>query len=265
MAERQMAIDSAGIQTFPNGIPCVEPVFNLSAFWIMPEDRNRAEARGLTVVDASTVLVTHLAEVLRQNAAQLMGRDEVDELINYVRADAPKLVSELVPEMLSLGDVVAVLQNLLNERVSIRNLRTILEALAATAPHNKDPKFLTEEVRAALWRQITGLVKDSDGVVRSICFDRETEVVLRNSLSPHGALAPDPAVFHKLLKSLGETVKTVGEQGHTPCLVVGEDLRRPLYEMLKAHLPDLQVVALRELDRRADIQIVGSVSAVNES
>lgn len=265
MAERQMAIDSAGIQNFPNGIPCTEPVFGLNAFWIMPEDRNRAEARGLTVVDASTVLVTHLAEILRQNAAHMVGRDEVDELINYVRADAPKLVNELVPDMMSLGDVVAVLQNLLNERVSIRNLRTILEALAATAPHTKDPKVLTEEVRAVLWRQITSLVKDSDDVVRAITLDRESEVVLRNSLSPHGALAPDPAVFHALLKSLGETVKVIGEAGQTPCLVVGEDIRRPLYEMLKSHLPDLPVVALRELDRRAEIQIVGSVSALNES
>jgi flagellar biosynthesis protein FlhA len=230
----------------------------------MPEDRTRAEARGLTVVDASTVLVTHLAEVLRQNASLLVGRDEVDELINYVRADAPKLVNELVPDMLSLGEVLAVIQNLLNERVSIRNLRTILEALAAVAPKTKDPGELTEHVRSVLWRQISALVKDSDDVIRAITFERESEVLLRNSLNPLGVLAPEPVVFHKLLTTLGERVKAVGEEGHTPCLVVGEDLRRPLYEMLKSHLPDLPVVALRELDRRAEIQIVGSISALNE-
>ncbi|MBR56511.1 MAG: flagellar biosynthesis protein FlhA [Myxococcales bacterium] len=263
MPERHMAIDSAGIQTFTNGIQVKEPVFNLNAFWIVPEDRARAESRGLTVVDPSTVMVTHLAEVLRRNAAELIGRDQVDELVSYMRESAPKLVSELIPDQMSLGELVVILQRLLEERISVRNLRLILEAISAGIHKTKEPGILTEIVRASLSRQITSSVTDTDGIVHAITLDRDSEIMLRNSLSPTGVLAPEPMVFRNLVQTVADHFQKIGDSGNTACLLSAEDLRRPLYELLNLHLPDLSVVALRELDRTSELRIQGTISGLD--
>ncbi len=263
MPERHMAIDSAGVQSFTNGIQVKEPVFNLNAFWIVPEDRARAESRGLTVVDPSTVMVTHLAEVLRRNASELIGRDQVDELVSYVRETAPKLVSELIPDQMSLGELVIILQRLLEERISVRNLRLILEAVSAGVHKTKDPGMLTEIVRASLSRQITSSVTDTDGIVHAITLDRDSEIMLRNSLSPTGVLAPEPTVFRNLVQTVADHFQKIGDSGNTACLLSAEDLRRPLYELLNLHLPDLSVVALRELDRTSELRIQGTISGLD--
>jgi flagellar biosynthesis protein FlhA len=173
---------------FPGGVETKEPVFGLRAYWISGDDRARAEAKGLTVVDPSTVLSTHLAEVLRRNADQLLGRDQAHELIGYVRQEAPKLIEELVPGQLGMGEVVGVLKNLLAERVSIRNLRAILEGVAGVAGRTKDLGELTEAARTAIGRQITSGAADGDGVLHALVFDREMEHLLRGSIAPQRLL-----------------------------------------------------------------------------
>ena len=261
MADRHMAIDSAGIQSFPGGVDTKEPVFGLKAFWIKSEDRQLAESRGLTVVDPSTVLTTHLAEVLRRNADQLLGRDQVNELVGYVRAEYPKLVEELVPDQLSLGELVGVLQGLLAERVSVRNLRTILEAVASAIPGGKDVARLTEAARAALWREISGAIAEDDGTIHAILLDRELEFALRNSMAPGNILAPEPEVYQRLIEQTAELARAASENRHSPCVLVADDLRRPLRDLVGSQLPDVPVIAIRELDRQAELRVVGTVSA----
>ncbi len=263
VADRFMAIDSAGIQSFPGGIETKEPVFGLRAFWIRGADRQLAESRGLTVVDPSTVLTTHLAEVLRRNADQLLGRDQTSELVDFARAEHPKLVSELIPEPLSLGELVGVLQTLLAERVSIRNLRGILEAVAGAIPQGKDPRRLAEAARAGLWREISGGVADDDGVIHAILLDRELELTLRGSLAPGGVLAPEPHIYQAVVEQTAALARQASEDRHPPCVLVADDLRRPLRELVGSQLPDVPVLAIRELDRQAELRVVGTVSANN--
>ena len=261
IADRFMAIDSAGTQSFPGAIETHEPVFLLKAFWIKADERQLAESRGMTVVDPSTVLTTHLAEVLRRNAYQLIGRDQVAELVEYVRDDAPKLVSELIPSELSLGDLVSVLQSLLTERISVRNLRLILEAIASSVSlGRKDRNVLVEDVRSALWRQISSSLSDEDGVIHAILLERGLEFNFRNSISPHGALAPDPKVFQEVIEKITDNVKKATEERLSPCLLVADDLRRPLWDLIGSHIPDVPIIAIRELDRKANLKVVGTIS-----
>jgi flagellar biosynthesis protein FlhA len=260
LADRLMAIDAGGLANMPGATETKEPVFGLKAFWIAPEERSRAEARGLTVVDPSTVLTTHLAEVLRRSAAQLLGRDQVHELVGFVKQDAPKLVEELIPGQLSLGDVVGVLQRLLAERVSVRNLRVILEAVASAVGRTKNLGDLAEAARAALGRQITASVADPEGVVHALVLDRDLEHTLRASMSPTGAMLPDPQVYQQLLRQLADTFASASSGRHPPCLLVADELRRPLRELIEMRLPDISVLALRELDRQAELRVAGTVS-----
>ncbi|MEM1026237.1 MAG: flagellar biosynthesis protein FlhA [Myxococcota bacterium] len=259
--DRLLAIDSAGVQSFPEGIETKEPVFNLPAWWIKEADKDKAESMGLTVVDPSTVVSTHMAEVLRANADQLVGRDQVHELLSYVREASPKLVEELIPEKLSLGELVEVLQALLRERVSIRNLRVILEAIANAVIRTKDVRALAEAARSALSRQITRQLEGDARSIAAVVLDRQLELSLRSSLTPDGGLAPEPSTFQQLVSQTADIVKRTTTATRSPCLLVSNDLRRPLYELLRANLPDVPVVALQEIDRRSELEVVGTVSA----
>jgi len=261
LADRLLAIDSAGVQSFPDGIETREPVFDLPAWWIKEQDKDRAESMGLTVVDPSTVVSTHMAEVLRANSDQLVGRDQVHELLDFVREASPKLVEELIPDKLSLGELVEVLQALLRERVSIRNLRVILEAVANAVVRTKDPRALAEAARSALSRQITAQLAGDGGSIAAVVLDRKLELNLRSSLTPDGGLAPEPSTFQQLVSQTADIVKRTTTAARTPCLLVSNDLRRPLYELLRANLPDVPVVALQEIDRRSELEVVGTVSA----
>jgi flagellar biosynthesis protein FlhA len=261
VAERLLAIDSAGIQDLPDGTETKEPVFGLKAWWVQENDRERVESLGLTVVDPSTVISTHLAEVLRANADQLIGRDEVHDLLGVVRQESPKLVEELIPEKLSLGEAVEVLQNLLRERVSVRNLRSILEAVANGTSRTKDLRALSELARAALSRQITATLAADDGSVTALVLDRNLELALRNSLTPDGALAPDPALYQQLMSQTADIVKSTSDSRRVPCLLVSNELRWPLRDLMQANLPDVPVVALREIDRQAELRVVGTIGA----
>ncbi|MGF1510193.1 MAG: flagellar biosynthesis protein FlhA [Myxococcota bacterium] len=261
MTDRVLAIDSVGMSDFPGAVETKEPVFGLKAWWVKEDDKERAESLGLTVVDPATVVSTHLAEVLRSNADQLIGRDEVHELLSVVRQQSPKAVDELIPDKLSLGELVVVLQNLLQERVSIRNLRCILEAVANAATKTKDPRVLSEFARGALSRQITAALAGDEQSVAAIVLDRRLELALRNSLSPEGGLAPDPSLYQQLVSQTADIVKATSDRQRVPCLVASNDLRWPLRDLLQSSLPELPVVALRELDRQVELKIVGTVSA----
>lgn len=165
-----------------DGDRTVDPTFGLPAFWIVERDRELAEALGYTVVDHSTILATHLGEVVRANASRLLGRQEVQHLVDLLARSSPKLVDDVLPNVLQLGDVVRVLKNLVREGVSIRDMRTILEALGEVAQATEDPEQMTELCRERLAPQITSRFK-TEGVVNAMTLDPRLEQVLRQSLS----------------------------------------------------------------------------------
>ena len=181
-AGRLLAIDPTGTAPAIEGERTVEPTFGMPARWIALRDKEMAEALGYTVVDHATVVATHLGELLRTNAHRLLGRQEVQHLLEVVARTTPKVVDDVVPNLLSLGDVVRVLRNLVREGISIRDMRTILESLAELSAQTKDVEQLTESVRERLSPHITSRVKGPDGNIAALTLDGRLEEVLRRSL-----------------------------------------------------------------------------------
>ncbi|HEX7598319.1 MAG TPA: flagellar biosynthesis protein FlhA, partial [Polyangia bacterium] len=184
-ADRLMVLDQSGKApqiSGLEGIPAKEPAFGLPALWILPGDRARAEAAGMTVVDAASVMTTHLSEVLRHNAQELVGRQEIQELLAHCGKETPKLVEDVVPNTITLGELVRVVRGVLREGLSIRDFRSVLEAVGDAAPRSKDTAFLVEQVRRRFSRQITSRLSDGKGTVHALTLDRAAEENLRKAL-----------------------------------------------------------------------------------
>jgi flagellar biosynthesis protein FlhA len=242
-----------------DGLAGKEPAFGLPALWVRPGDRMRAESAGLTVVDPASVIITHLFEVLRRHAFELVGRQEVQELLAHTGKEAPKLVEEVVPGTMTLGEVV---RGTLREGLSIRDFRSILEAVGDAAPRSKDTAFLVEQVRRRLARQITSKVADGKGVVHALTLDRGTEELLRKSLGQSDGevtLAPDVATAKKLVSSLEARAASFAAMGRPTTVVVPPDLRRPLYDFASRFVPDLWVVSARELVSGTQVEPAGTI------
>ncbi|GAB4255267.1 MAG: flagellar biosynthesis protein FlhA [Deferrisomatales bacterium] len=243
------------------GIPTVEPAFGLEALWIREDKREEAQIRGYTVVDPSTVVATHLTELIKRNAHELLGRQETQNLLDAVKSQAPALVEELVPNLLPLGIVQKALQNLLRERVSIRDLRTVLETLADYAPMTKDPELLTEYVRAALRRAITKQYQDADGKLAVIAPDHRFEETLSQAVqrTDHGSfLSLDPATAQRVLQVLGKAAEDVSLLNHVPVVLTTPGLRLPLRKLIEKVLPSLVVLSHSEVE--GDIKTLKVVS-----
>jgi len=263
-ADRLMALDPGGGEPGIEGVRGVDPAFGLPAMWVVPSDRARAEAGGLTLVDPSSVITTHLSELLRKNAHDLVGRQEVQELLAVVSREAPKLVEDVVPGTITLGEVVRVVRGLLREGLSVRDLRTVLEAVADAAPRSKDPSYLVESARRRLTRQITSRAAGQDGVVRALTLDRSTEEVLRATLGAtdgEAALAPDVETARRLVGSLEGHATRLATGGNPVVLLAPPDLRRPLYDFGSRFVPDLLVVSARELTPGTTVEPAGLVAA----
>jgi len=262
--DRLMALDPSGGKPAIEGLPGQDPAFGLPAVWVAQTDRARAEAQGLTLVDAASVVTTHLSESIRRNAFDLVGRQEVQDLLGICAKEAPKLVEDAVPGTLNLGELVRVVRGLLREGLSIRDLRTVLEAVADAAPKSKDPAYLIEQARRRLSRQITSRVAGSDGAVRSLTLDRGTEDALRQSLGAsdgEAALAPDVDTARRLLASLESHATRLATAGQPVVLLAAPDLRRPLFDFASRFVPDLWVITARELVPGTTVEPAGVVQA----
>ena len=234
-----------------DGIPTREPAFGLEALWIREDLREEAQIRGYTVVDHSTVVATHLTEIIKRNAHELLGRQETQNLLDMVKEQAPALVEELVPNLLPLGTVQKVLQNLLRERVSIRDLRTILETLADYAPSTKDPELLTEYVRAAMRRAITKQYQDEDGKLPVIVLDHQLEELLSGAVqrTDHGAfLSLGPGLAQRVLAALSRAAEAVSLQNLVPVVLTTPGLRLPLRKLTERVLPSVAVLSHNEVE-----------------
>jgi len=263
-ADKLMAMDPGTVTDPIKGTDAREPVFNLPALWISPEQKEEAELRGYTVVDPETVLVTHLSEALRRHAHEVITRDDVQVLVDRLREKQPTLVNSVVGEALSLGLLHRVLQSLLADNIPIRDLAQILEVLGDQVGRTRDVSLLTEVARKSLVRTITEQNMDSNGKITAIVIDPATEYELRNSLMREGdsetlALSPERAL--QVARRVSDVWKVAMEQGYDKAVLVCDFRIRPhLAAMLSRQVPQLPVVAYDEIAEGTNIESVGNIS-----
>jgi flagellar biosynthesis protein FlhA len=260
-----MALDTGGVVQTIDGMDTVDPSFGMPAKWIASTRRQEAEAYGYVVVEPTTVVATHLIEVLKANAAELLGRQDVQEMVETLKKTHPALVEEVVPNKLSLGTLHRVLQRLLKERVPIRDLVTILEALGDAADSTKDPEHLCEFARRALSNVIARLFADATGAVRGITVGPRLEQALTGLFSPRGMQGQNPAMglltpdgLAALLRDLNDLSLGGSLDGRPLPLIVPPSLRVGVRRLIEPVLPALPVVSLAELPPQVTLQSAGT-------
>jgi flagellar biosynthesis protein FlhA len=241
-----LAIDPGGARLTLEGEATKDPAFGLPARWIAENDRQRAELAGYIVADATTVVMTHLGEVLRRHCHELLTREDLKILVDRVKETAPSVVDELIPNILTMGLLHRVLTLLLEERVPISNLARILESLAHHAPNVKEPIELAERVRSDLGRSICDRYRDEQGRIHALVLDPRLEMDLRRSLHEKN-LVLDAARMEKLVARLGDEWRKATAQGKEVALLTDNNLRRPLRQTLARSLPELAVIAYQEI------------------
>ena len=258
-----LAIDPGTAQRgLIHGVATKEPAFGLPALWVTEATREQAQLAGYTVVDASSAIATHLSEIIKRHGHELLGRQEVQSLLDELAKVHPKLVEELIPTLLPLGTVVRVLGNLLREGIPIRDLRSIIEALADHAGTTKDPELLTELARQVLGRTIIRQYQAPDGSLPVITLDPR----LDRSLSEQAAAVPqggmlnlDPGLSHTLLAAMKQTVERVAARGHQPVLLCSPALRRHIRRLTDRILHAVPVVGFNELDSMVRLQSLDTI------
>lgn len=262
MLDRYLAMNPMQVETAIDGLAVKEPAFGLDALWINPEDRTQAETEGFTVVDPATVVATHLTEVIRNNAAELLSRQAVQELIDMVRGKYPAVVNEIVPEKLAVGEVQRVLQLLLREKVSIRNLPVILETLGDNTAVSKDPEVLAEYVRIALGRQIIADYTDEEGRLTVITVDPRVEEKVATSLqqTTTGTIPVlPPQYLRDLVAACTKLVQGTVAQGLTPIFMVSPRVRPYLRKVLDKIIPGLVMLSYGEIVGDVEIKTFGTL------
>jgi len=259
--ERDMAINPGQVFGNLQGIQTVDPAFGLDAIWIEPSQREQAQSLGYTVVDASTVAATQLSHILQKHAAELLGHEEVQHLLDKLAEITPKLVEDLVPKALSLGTVLKVLQNLLHEGVSIRDIRSIAETLAEHAVTSQDPGILTVAVRVALGRSIVQQIGGTATELPVITLDPALEQILQQSISGGAEQAAgfEPGLADNLLRSLADKTQQQEAAGHTAVLLVSAPIRALLARFVKYGVPNLHVLSFNEVPDNKQIKITGTI------
>jgi flagellar biosynthesis protein FlhA len=257
--ERDLAINPGHVHGKLQGIETRDPAFGMEAVWIETSWREQAQTLGYTVVDASTVIATHVSHVIQTHAHELLGHEEVQQLLNGLAKTAPRLVEELVPKTLSLASVVRVLQGLLAERVPIRNLRLIIETLAEHASQTQDPAVLQAQVRIGLGRQIVQDIIGNNGEVPVITLEPELEQLLQSSLNGQSAAALEPGLAERLQGRLADSAQRQEAVGEPAVLMVAPTLRQTLSRFTRASIPGLHVLAWNEIPDNRRIRLVAAV------
>jgi flagellar biosynthesis protein FlhA len=259
MTNYYLAMNPGTAEGEVNGIATKEPTYGLPALWIKEDAKEKALAQGFTVVDLATVLTTHLSEIVKQHCHELLGRQDVQQLLDTMKDTHPKVVEELVPNLLPLGGVVKVLQNLLQEQIPIRDLLAILEALADWAPATKDLNILTERVRHALARTITKMHLTSDGKIAAVTLGHTVEAAIAEALqqSDQGSfLSLDPLIAQQLMNNLARSLEKMAAIDHQP-VVMCSALIRPHFKMLvDRFMPHVVVLSYDEILSNIEIQTI---------
>ena len=258
-----MAMNPGDVEDKISGNEFIEPVFGLSAIWIDTDDRDVAEKKGYTVVDCPTIIATHLTEIIKRHADEILGRQEVQQLIDGLRNDYPAVINELVGEKkMSLGEIQRVLQNLLRERVSIRNMVTILETLSSYVNYTKDPGLLTEYVRVALARQICRDYIDGNSELWSITVDPEIETVIRSSIHDDPiegqVLGLDPETHNIIVNAMIDAYTKAKGSIQMPVFLVSPAIRSVVFALLERELPDPVVLSYNEISPNVKVNVITS-------
>lgn len=263
MTGQYLAMDSGAATGELAGVKTTEPVFGLPAVWIKASEKEHAQVSGYTVVDTTTIMATHLSEIIKKHAHELVGRQEMQQLLDNLAASCPKVVDELVPGTLTLGAVLKVVHNLLKENVSIRDLRTILEILADYGGVTKDPEILTEFVRQGLARYLVEQYKQDNDVLALLTLDRQVEEVIAESVQPSdqgGYLAIEPGLAQRILSSIRVAMDSFNQTGSHPVLLASPSVRRHVKKLTERFLPNLAVLSHNEIPPNIKIQSLGVVT-----
>jgi flagellar biosynthesis protein FlhA len=261
--DHYMAMNPGYVEEEITGIPTFEPSFHLPAIWITEGQRERAESLGYTVVDPPSIIATHLTEVIREHIAELLTRQDVQNLINNLKESNPAIVDELVPKLLGLGEVQKVLQNLLSEGISIRDLLTIFETLADYAPTTRDTDILTEYVRQSLKRAISNKYFQPNETTSVITLDPklEQEIMANVKQTEQGAyITLDPDKTKKIMKVTGEQIKKLENLGKNPIVVTSPIVRIYFKKLTQDYHKDLVVISYNEIESDVELQSVGMIS-----
>ena len=264
MPNHFLAMDAGNVTERVPGEPTKEPAFGLDALWISEEHREQAEINGYTVVDSPSVLATHLTETIRSHAHELLGRQEVQTLLDSLRSDYSAVINELVPNLMTIGEVQKVLQNLLREQVPIRNLVTILEALADAAPISKDLDYLTDYVREALARQLCRQYADDD-LLQVLTLDQQWETVIAEGIEQTergNIVSIDPRLLQRLFNALKQTLDSTALV--QPVILVSPRIRLALKRLTERYFPGLAVMSYNEIAPEIQVQTIGMVKWPHE-
>jgi flagellar biosynthesis protein FlhA len=260
----ELAINPGQVYGELKGIATREPAFGLEAVWIEPSQRDHARALGYTVVDASTAISTHLNKVLRENAADLLSHDETQQLLDKLAAKSPKIVEDLVPGKLSLGALTRILQNLLQESVSIRDMRTIAESLTEASARTTDPEQLTAMVRPKLGRMIMQSLVDEKNSLSVMTLEPSLEQLLHNVLQqsqPGQPVVMEPSLAESLFAALRDGTRVLEEEGHPAVLVVSPMIRSWLAKAARHRVNDLTVLSYSEIPDDQAVKVIHTVDA----
>ncbi len=261
-----MAMNPGDVDEELDGVKTTEPAFGLSAYWIKSSEKDKASSLGYTVVDPATVLTTHLSEIIRRNASGLLGRQETQQILESLKESHPKVVEELVPNVLPLGGVMKVLQNLLDERIPVRDILTILETLADWAPVTKDLVLLTEYVRQALARTITGMYQSYDGTIAAVVFDHNIEKDISDAIqkTDQGSFfAMEPDKIQKIMEALIAKLNVFAAANLQPIVLCSPVIRYHFKKLADRFIPDLVVLSYNDILSDVKMQTLETVRYLN--
>jgi len=268
MMDHFLAMKAGEVEEELDGLETVEPAFGLPAIWIAEDDRERAQIAGYTVVDIPTIISTHLTEVIKDQALEFIGRQEVQKLMDKVAENEPKIIEELVPDLLGLGTIQRVLQNLLRENVSIRDMKTILETLADISQYTKLPDVLTEHVREALARNISRQYQTDDGVIPIMTLDQDIENQITEAIqeTPQGAyLGIDPEAAQAIITALDSGIETFSMFNYQPLIICSPVVRPHLKKLIERSVPNLVILSHSEISPEVRIESLGTIAFEEQS
>lgn len=261
--DHYMAMNPGYVEDEITGIPTLEPAFHLEAMWITESQRERAESLGYTVVDPPSIIATHLTEVIKHHLDELLTRQDVQNLIDNIKESNKTLVDELVPKLLGVGDIQKVLQNLLKEGISIRDLVTIFETLADYAATSRDTDILTEYVRQSLKRAISNKYFGDENMTEVITLDPKVEQMIMSSIkqTEQGAyISLDPAVTKKILNATEAEIQKLENKGLNPIIITSPIVRMYFKKMTNEYFSDLVVISYNEIDSDIELKSIGVVT-----